>query len=73
MNGALQAAPKDADVLANALVLNTVLGKSKEAADLRTQLEEVDPAHDMVVEHRRRAEAFEASRGKWSPKFEIEA
>ena len=72
MNNALQAAPKNADVLANAVVLNILLGKSKEAEDLRTQLKEVDPTHELVVEYARKAEAFETARGRWNPKFEIE-
>ncbi|KAI9720287.1 MAG: hypothetical protein M1828_005750 [Chrysothrix sp. TS-e1954] len=72
MNSALQAAPKDPDVLANAIVLHTILGKTNDASDVREQLEGVDSSHEMVVESKRRREAFDTARVKWSPKFEIE-
>ena len=47
MNTALEQAPEDADVLANAVVLNTISGKRNVAREMLERLRSVDPGHEM--------------------------
>ncbi|KAB2577206.1 hypothetical protein BFW01_g8522 [Lasiodiplodia theobromae] len=60
--------PKSPDVLANTIVLNTVLGK--DATEQKKALEEVDPKHPFLVEVAAKKDAFEAAQAKYTPKFE---
>ncbi|KAI9665057.1 MAG: hypothetical protein M1821_006505 [Bathelium mastoideum] len=60
---------EDAEALANAVVLNTILGKTKEAQQVRQRLEKVDGEHVMLRDLRSKSEAFEAARAKYSPQF----
>lgn len=68
---ALEQAPEDPDVLANAVVLNTVAGKRKEAEELKARLEKVNPSHALVVGLKEKKEAFESAKAKYSPVFEV--
>jgi coatomer subunit epsilon len=61
---------EDAEVLANAVVLNTILGKEKEASDARAKLEKADAEHVFLTELAGRREAFEAAKAKYAPQFE---
>ncbi|KAL9062381.1 MAG: hypothetical protein Q9157_008970 [Trypethelium eluteriae] len=61
---------EDAEVLANAVVLNTILGKSKEAQDSREKLEKLNAEHVLLKELNGKREAFEAARAKYAPQFE---
>jgi len=70
-NQVLAAAPNDADVLANAIVLNTILGK--DTAELKEKLEAADKNHMMLVDLAKKRELFATASAKYSPKFEIEA
>lgn len=69
---ALEIAPEDGDVLANAVVLNTVLGKAAEAEALRERLRAVRPGHVLLRDLERKREGWEAAKGKYTPRFEIE-
>lgn len=60
--------PKSPDVLANTIVLNTVLGK--DTTEQKKALEEVDPKHPFLVEVAAKKDAFEAAQAKYTPKFE---
>ena len=63
----------DGDVFANAVVLQTVLGKGEEVAEARGALEKRDADHVMLVDLRKKRELFEAAKGKYNPVFEAEA
>ncbi|KAL1637708.1 hypothetical protein SLS58_009134 [Diplodia intermedia] len=65
---ALALDPQNADVLANTVVLNTVLGK--DTAELKAALEQVDPKHPFLTEVTAKKDAFEAAQAKYTPKFE---
>lgn len=61
------------DVLANACVLRTILGKVEETAEARKALESKDAEHVMLEDLRRKRELFENARAKYNPVFEVEA
>ncbi|KAF2659795.1 hypothetical protein K491DRAFT_712335 [Lophiostoma macrostomum CBS 122681] len=63
--------PESADVLANLVVLNTLLGKKDEAAKVKAQLQAVDKAHRLLSEWAEKRSEFEKARAKYSPKFEV--
>ncbi|KAF2758322.1 coatomer subunit epsilon [Pseudovirgaria hyperparasitica] len=58
----------NADLLANLVVLNTILGK--DSADLTGQLRAADPKHQFLADIEAKREAFAAASAKYSPKFE---
>ncbi|EOD43290.1 putative coatomer subunit epsilon protein [Neofusicoccum parvum UCRNP2] len=60
--------PKSADVLANTIVLNTILGK--DTTELKKTLQEVDPKHPFLAEVTAKKDAFDAAQAKYTPKFE---
>ena len=60
--------PKSPDVLANIIVLTTILGQDTE--ELKGKLTEVQPKHQLLADLVAKSEAFEAARAKYSPKFE---
>lgn len=70
MTQALEQEPENADVLANAVVLNTVAGKHREAKGFRERLGRVDPQHELVVGVKDKMTAFDAAKSKYSPVFE---
>lgn len=59
---------KSPDVLANMIVLTTILGQDTE--ELKGKLTEVQPKHQLLGDLVAKSEAFEAARAKYSPKFE---
>lgn len=63
--------PKNADTLANLVVLNTLLGKKAEAEQLKEQLRGVDKEHRAVRDWVEKKGEFERASGKYSPKFEV--
>ncbi|GAB7353753.1 hypothetical protein MBLNU459_g4146t1 [Dothideomycetes sp. NU459] len=65
---ALELEPENADAIANAVVLNTLLGRDEEAAKLSTKLDGGD--HAFAVELAEKRQAFEEACRKYSPKFE---
>lgn len=67
---ALEQEPENADVLANAVVLNTVAGRYKEARGFRERLERVDPKHELAVGVQDKMTAFDAAKSKYNPVFE---
>jgi len=73
LNQALELAPGNADVLANCVVLNTVLGRAEEAEAFKERLRGVRPGHILLRGLEERRGAFESARGRWSPRFEVEA
>lgn len=70
LNQALQG-QEDADVLANAIVLNTIL--NKEAGEYMERLQAADSNHVLVADLERKREAFAAAKGKYQPRFEVKA
>lgn len=71
MNTALEQDPDSPDVLANAVVLNTVMGKRAEAKELLERLRGVDEGHEMCRGVERGRERFEEARGRYKPVFEV--
>lgn len=66
LNQALTMEPENKEAIANTVVLNTILGKAKEAQEAQTKLGE----HEMLEELSRKREAFAAASAKYNPKFE---
>jgi coatomer subunit epsilon len=59
---------KNADLLANLIVLNTVLGK--DTTETITQLRDVSKEHQILVDLEAKMESFDAAASKYTPKFE---
>jgi coatomer protein complex subunit epsilon len=64
-------APGNADTIANLVVLNTLLGKTKETADLKKQLASADGEHRALRDWKEKKGEFEKAAAKYSPKFEV--
>jgi coatomer protein complex subunit epsilon len=64
-------APNNADTIANLVVLNTLLGKTKETADLKKQLAQADGEHRALKDWKEKKGEFEKAAAKYSPKFEV--
>jgi len=60
----------DQDAVANAIVLNTLLGKSEEVESLKATL---DDGHALKRDLAVKREAFESAMSKYQPKFEVAA
>jgi len=60
----------DQDTVANAIVLNTLLGKSEEVENLKATL---DDGHTLKRDLAAKREAFQSAMAKYQPKFEIAA
>jgi len=60
----------DQDVLANAIVLNTLLGRSDEVQRLKSEL---GGDHVLKRDLVAKREAFESAMSKYAPKFEVAA
>lgn len=71
MTQALEQDPENADVLANAIVMNTVNGKLKEAQALMERLEKVTPDHELIRGLTEKRDLFESAKAKYNPVFEI--
>lgn len=63
--------PKSADTIANLIVLNTLLGKSKETAELKEQLAAADANHRALADWKEKKGEFEKAAAKYAPKFEV--
>ncbi|KAF2140470.1 uncharacterized protein K452DRAFT_288558 [Aplosporella prunicola CBS 121167] len=59
---------KNGDVIANTIVLNTILGK--DTTELRKNLAEVQPKHPFFVDVQVKKEAFDAAQAKYAPKVQ---
>lgn len=70
MTQALEQEPESADVLANAVVLNTVSGKYSEAKGFRERLERAAPDHEMVRGVRGKMTLFDGAKARYQPVFE---
>lgn len=57
-------------MIANALVLNTLLGRTEEVERLKASLSE---EHALKQDLAAKKEAFQAALGKYNPKFEVAA
>ena len=57
-------------MVANAIVLNTLLGKSEEVDSLKAMLDE---GHALKTDLALKREAFDSARAKYQPKFEVAA
>ncbi|KAL1592850.1 hypothetical protein SLS60_011267 [Paraconiothyrium brasiliense] len=70
---AVQLNPNDADTLANLIVLNTLLGKKEEVAQLKEQLAGIDSEHKVLTDWAEKKQAFDQAKSKYTPKFEAAA
>jgi coatomer protein complex subunit epsilon len=70
---AVQLDANNADTIANLIVLNTLLGKKEEAAQLKEQLKGVDSEHRALTDWAEKKQEFERARAKYTPKFEAAA
>jgi coatomer subunit epsilon len=66
---AIELDPKNADVLANTAVLNTILGK--DSTEARAGLQKVKPGHQLLVDFAEKRTEFERALEKYNPKFEV--
>lgn len=62
---------KNADTLANMIVLNTLLGKREEVAGLKEKLGGVNKEHRILADWREKKDEFEKARMRYTPKFEV--
>lgn len=60
-------------MLANAVVLNAILGKAGEAEEMKTRLRTVMPGHVLLRDLEAKRGAWEAAKGRYNPRFEVEA
>jgi coatomer protein complex subunit epsilon len=60
-----------ADTIANLIVLNTLLGKTKETQELKTQLASADKEHRALKDWAEKKGEFEKAASKYTPKFEV--
>lgn len=60
-----------ADTIANLIVLNTLLGKTKETAELKEQLAKADKEHRALADWKEKKSEFEKAAAKYAPKFEV--
>ncbi|KAF2422756.1 putative coatomer subunit epsilon [Tothia fuscella] len=65
---ALQLEPENGDVLANLIVLNTILGK--DTTDAKSSLERIKADHMLLVDFTEKRSEFDKACDKYSPKFE---
>jgi coatomer protein complex subunit epsilon len=65
---ALQLEPDNADVLANLIVLNTIVGK--DTTEAKKGLEKVKADHTTLVDFAEKKSEFEKACEKYTPKFE---
>jgi hypothetical protein len=56
--------PKSADTIANLVVLNTLLGNTKETAELKEQLQQTDGQHRALSDWKEKKEEFAKAAGK---------
>ncbi|KAH7380453.1 coatomer epsilon subunit-domain-containing protein [Phaeosphaeria sp. MPI-PUGE-AT-0046c] len=63
--------PKSTDTIANLIVLNTLLGKTKETAELKEQLASADAEHRALADWKEKKAEFEKAAAKYAPKFEV--
>ena len=73
MQQAIEIDPKSADTIANLVVLNTLLGKQDETAQLKQQLESTNPGHRAVQDWAEKKSEFQKAAAKYTPKFEVAA
>jgi coatomer subunit epsilon len=70
MQQAVELSPDHPEVLANTIVLNTVLGKPAEAKEAKAKLEKAQPSHQALSDWAQKKSEFDAACGKYTPKFE---
>lgn len=70
---ALALESSSADTIANLIVLNTLLGKKKETAELKEQLQAADGEHRALKDWAEKKEEFAKAAAKYTPKFEVAA
>jgi len=59
-------------VLANAVVLNTILGKTAEAEEVKGRLRGVAPGHVLLRDLQAKRDGWEVAKGRYNPRFEVE-
>lgn len=69
----MQLDANNADTLANLIVLNTLLGKKEEVAQLKEQLAGVSSEHKVLTDWAEKKQEFERAKSKYTPKFEATA
>lgn len=60
----------NADLLANTVVLDTILGKTNEAKEAKSKLETIQPDHQALLDWTKKKEEFERACERYQPKFE---
>ena len=55
------------------IVLNTLLGKKEETAQLKQQLQSIDTEHRAVKDWAEKKSDFQKAAAKYTPKFEVSA
>lgn len=70
---AIEIDPKSADTIANLIVLNTLLGKTEQTAQLKQQLESTNSEHRAVKDWAEKKSDFQKAAAKYTPKFEVAA
>lgn len=70
---AIEIDPKSADTIANLVVLNTLLGKTEETAQLKQQLQSANAEHRVVKDWAEKKSDFQKAAAKYTPKFEVAA
>ncbi len=60
--------PADVEAIANSIVLNVIMGKEKNAEELRRDLEDLAPEHLLLVDLKEKSEAFDQAAMKYSAK-----
>ncbi|PYI21582.1 coatomer subunit epsilon [Aspergillus violaceofuscus CBS 115571] len=66
LSAALEKYPDEAEVIANAIVLNVLAGKSAEELELR--LQQTHPSHPLLSEIQEKSELFDAAAAKYAPR-----
>lgn len=62
--------PDNADLLANTVVLDTILGKTNEAKEAKSKLEKTQPDHQALLDWAKKKEEFDKACERYTPKFE---
>lgn len=70
MKQALDLDAGNPDVLANTIVLNTILGKRAEAQEFKARLEKAKSNHQALVDWAEKKSEFDKACEKYTPKFE---
>ncbi|KAF4168956.1 hypothetical protein CNMCM6936_000367 [Aspergillus lentulus] len=66
LSAALEKYPEEAELIANAIVLNVLAGKPTE--ELESRLQQVQPSHALIADIQEKSELFDAAASKYAPR-----